>query len=165
MIELLTSYGPINTLELYEQLIRNKTDEEWWEAYGEELGGVVLSLRIEYVPVPPKPKKSKKRALDSVPEDNTNKRAKNTRTSTNSDPAHSQAVVESDPTCSFRVNPQPPVVDTQAQSSQAPPVLATFRLSSTNPPGHHDSASALASTSPQTQPPMPGASVLPPSVY
>ncbi|KAG8709757.1 hypothetical protein FRC09_000482 [Ceratobasidium sp. 395] len=167
IIELLTSYGPIHSLELYEQLIRNKADETWWESYGEELGGVVLGLQIEYVPVAPKPKKSKKRAPDSVPEDSAKKRTKNSHASTTSDPAHppARAIVESDPTCSFRVHPQPPTVDAQSQPLQAQPMLATFSLSSAPSSSHLDSASAPASTLPQTQSSVPGSSVPPAPVY
>ncbi|KAG8704039.1 hypothetical protein FRC08_002483 [Ceratobasidium sp. 394] len=144
MVELLTSYGPINTRELFEQLVRKKADEEWWEAYGEELAGVVLGLHIEYVPVPPKPKNSKKHVLDSASENNTNKRTKNTHSSTSSD--LTRPIVGATHTYSFQVNPQPPPpVDVESQSAQTLPVLASFSVTPTRPFGYSSSASTSAS--------------------
>ncbi|KAG9123823.1 hypothetical protein FRC07_013843 [Ceratobasidium sp. 392] len=127
LIESLASYGPISTPELFEQLVREKAGKKWWAVYAKELAGVVLALKIEYVPLPPKSKKQKKRVLDSASENNASKRAKNTHPFTPNDPTH--LVAGSSQDHSFQVNPQPPLVDMHSQSLQPPPMTASFSLS------------------------------------
>ncbi|QRV82400.1 hypothetical protein RhiJN_10415 [Ceratobasidium sp. AG-Ba] len=123
IIESLTSYGPIGTTELFEQLVREKAEYKWWESYSKELGDLVLGLRIEYVPLPPKPKK---RALDISTENNITKRAKNTHSPKPDDAACPEAV--STQFHSFRVDAQPPSVDMELNHSQAPPMMSSFSI-------------------------------------